>query len=590
MDNSELNDQSNDQQEEAEIKNNKEDNEEMEEDILSKLEEEGNKIGDIVDNAQLNIISKYGNCSEDELKQILEEKNESLLKLHKEKEESKTKLNEIIKNLNDLIAKNEELLYKGEEDEQSIEQLERILKIRTKDLEIAKSTNISYQKHFKAIQKKEKEKAANEKSNAVEAKIDKIRKENLKYKNDINELKKEYTTQSKKLEFSSNKKTQDNIKSYTNEIKSLSNKKHEYHLKLMMNQKSLDSIKKELTNLENMSNAYIKEESDATQASKIIEWIDMIKNDLSGSNEEIWERVDSGNSKVVQAVNEERQKVKESQQKEKLRLPKIEQNYSNEIRANSSSGSKKYKYSSNQPLAIKVPVQSKKIPEINLIKSARISGAGERKDGFKGIFTKYTYLQKNIANLNSSLKKSMSKNKEQNKEQIIELTSEECLKNDYDNTNDADYKLLLDKIKEYEKTNERLEKNIKDYEKMSERKLKDISNTILFNSQKLLELQQENDLISSEIGNLEKIYELTLEQNKIKKELKLTERKNKKIQPIDQSVTSNEILKQLNGEVNEEDKKKDQIDINAGVVEANQSNIGIAIDESHAKNIKCKIN
>ena len=64
----------------------------------------------------------------------------------------------------------------------------------------------------------------------------------MQFKSDITKLKKENNEQSKKLEYSSNKKTEDDIKSYTDEIQSLTSKKHDYHLKLAMHQKSLDSI------------------------------------------------------------------------------------------------------------------------------------------------------------------------------------------------------------------------------------------------------------------------------------------------------------------------------------------------------------
>lgn len=506
------------------------------ENVLSNLEEDSNKIGDVVTDKNINLISKYANYSEDELRQLLNEKNESLIKLNKEKEDSKTKLNNIIKKLNDLIAKNGEILYNGEENPQSIEELERLIKIKTKDLESAKSTNCSYQKQYKFIQKKEKEQNEKEKLNIIENKIDELKIENMKYKNNINQLKKENTFQSKQLENISNEKQKNNIKGFTDDIQSISNKKHEYHLKLVINQKSLDSILKELKNLEKMN---------YNNDPKIKYWMDLIQADLKGTTDDIWKRVDAGESQVVKAMNEEIKKslkdMKDSKNKENIVLPVIHDNRSSSL-------------------------SSKRLKNTRFDES-------NKKDGFKGIFSKYTYLQNVYPSLYMT-----DVNAKKKGNVPVSMTNEECLKFDYDNTSEEDYKLLLAKIKEYQKTNERLEKNIKDFEKTSDKKLKDISNSILYNSQKLLELQQENDLISSEIGNLEKIYELTLEQNKIKKELKLSQRKKRKIN-MEHSVTSNEILQQLNKVVSDDKYEKTHKDI----TELNYQN-DLDID---GKKIKC---
>ena len=145
--------------------------------------------------------------------------------------------------------------------------------------------------------------------------------------------------------------------------------------------------------------------------------------------------------------------------------------------------------------------------------------------------------------------------------------------------------------------NTRKEKSMKDYEKMSEKKLKDISNTINQNSEKLSNLIEQNSLLKNEIMNLTKILELTMEQNKLKKEIKANESKFiKTINPQqhtynDPSVTGNDILQELNGLKDEEEKKRSFNPTGGNIIAEehdNKNNItGMEHQESN-KNIKCK--
>ena len=144
--------------------------------------------------------------------------------------------------------------------------------------------------------------------------------------------------------------------------------------------------------------------------------------------------------------------------------------------------------------------------------------------------------------------------------------------------------------------NTRLERSTKEYEKMSERKLKDISLTISQNSEKLNQLLEQNRLLKNEIANLTKILELTMEQNKLKKEIKQNESKFiKTINPPQQhtyndpSVTGNDILQELNGLKDEDDKKRSINPTASNIIEEEQDNNKVLGGIESNKNIKCKV-
>ena len=111
------------------------------------------------------------------------------------------------------------------------------------------------------------------------------------------------------------------------------------------------------------------------------------------------------------------------------------------------------------------------------------------------------------------------------------------IENDYENTTDSDYRQLLDKKTQYLETNMRLEKNIKEIERTKKSKILDISFTVQENEKRLKELKLQNDLLEQEIINLENLYQLTIDKERLKKEIKMNkniviEENNKKKQKL----------------------------------------------------------
>ena len=62
-------------------------------DIMKQINEEAEKLDTIIDKNDIKVFSKYEDLDEKELEKLLDEKNENILKLNNQKEETKNNLN-----------------------------------------------------------------------------------------------------------------------------------------------------------------------------------------------------------------------------------------------------------------------------------------------------------------------------------------------------------------------------------------------------------------------------------------------------------------------------------------------------------------
>ena len=503
---------------EININSQNEKNESLKNEILEKANSQ--KSVKLEDKKNLN-LNKYENYSIKELKEEIINKNNTLLKLNDEKEESKLKLNTIIKDLNTLISQNENYLYGKTPDLSSIKRLQQLYTVRKKDLENSKKINQTFKSQHQLFENRANNVLTPEKINTFEEQIDLIKKENLEMNIKIKELKDKNVVSTKELNVcANNKKFPLKIKGYTDDVKSLASKKHDYYTKLNMNKRSLDNLIKEKGILEKLYDINLKNCKNENFISRINFWFNLIKNDLNGSLEEIMERIETNNSKFIEEIDR-RNLLKTKNNKNQLYLPLINEGIN---RARSSSPKKKSetlnKYDNNN------------------------------KKQYQGIFNKYSILKENNLDKNY-MKKSLRKNnsitiKEENK---IDLE----IMNDYFSTTDDEYRDLLGRKDQFIETNSRLENNIKEVQKTSSKKLKNISRSISDNAIRLNSLKQQNELLNSEIINLEKVLELTIQQNEIKNEIKRNESKFIKLnqRPInDITVSDTNILKELKDDDN----------------------------------------
>ncbi len=507
-------------------------------DIMKKINEAADNLESIIDKNDLKIFSKYEDLNEEQLKKLLEEKSENLIKLNKQKDDSKIKLSNLLKELNKTITDNTEILYKEKPEPETIYNLQKEIENKKKELKVVKNMNHSCKCQYNAINNKLNKKNNKNNDNNSETQISNLKNENKKLQIDIRRYKDESITKKKDVKnLVDNKIFPNMMKIKAEEIRNLTNSKHKYYTKIKDCMKSLDNVIKEIYHLEDISNQKFKEEGDENLNNKINFWINLIKSDLSGTQDEIISKIEKKESKFLNELKKtdfNNNKVKSSSFDEN-----IKENNNNVVKSSNLNFSQRKNKISN-------------LNNINL------------KNSHKGIFGKFNYLkQKPNSSINkyklSSINLSSEEIKINNyKSTCNNIDIDNIIQKDYEDTTDSEYRELLDKKSQYLETNMRLEKNIKEIERTKKTKLLNISYTVQENEQKLKELKAQNDLLEQEIVNLQNLYQLTIDKERLKQEIKEKEKKkiieenNKKKENLvgdkskmDNSNTENIILNEL---------------------------------------------
>ena len=483
----------------------------------NELKEESShkELDDIITPNDLNIYSsKYSNLSEEELLNEISKKNKILLQLNDEKDQSKSQLNELIKKLNDLISNNSEVLYKKDCDPEIIQQLEKIIEIRKRELEISKKVNSTFKSQEKSIRNKANNVLNQEKMNQIENKLTEYKKENQNLQIKIREMKNKSILNGKEMKDlkSDNLKK---IKSLGGEMKTLNSKKNDYVNKFNLNNRSLDNVLKENKKLEELFNANIKENSDEIIVKNINFWMKIIKSDLNGTNDEIFNRVEDNKSAFIKEYDKRNNNFNNNSIKSnrKIQLPPLD-NSTNTlnrllIRARSSSPKNNNNNNNNNNNFL---ISQKKLQNSNIFNKFSIFKQDKSK------------LPRYMLNKNDALKRKIIINAKNEENKIFDnninnILNDNIILDDYDSTTDNDYRELTHKKEQYNEMNIRIENSIKEMIKTNKKKLKNVQITINENANKLQTLKTQNDLLKTEIENLQKILELTIEQNKIKHEI-----------------------------------------------------------------------
>ena len=480
-------------------------------------EESSHKVDDIINPNDLNIYSsKYSNLSQEELLNEISKKNKILLQLNDEKDQAKSQLNELIKQLNDLISNNSEILYKKETDPEIIQQLEKILDIRKRDLQISKKVNNTFKSQEKSIRTKANNVLNQEKMNQIENKLNEYKKDNQNLQIKIREMKNKSILNGKEMKDlkSDNLKK---IKSLGGEMKTLNSKKNDYVNKFNLNNRSLDNVLKENKKLEELFNANIKENSDEIIVKNINFWMKIIKSDLNGTNDEIFNRVEDNKSAFIKEYDKRNNNNNiNPKQKRKIHLPPLDNSANNLnrllIRARSSSP-KNNNNNNNINISNNNLISQKKLPNLNIFNKFSIFKQDKSK------------LPRYMLNKNDALKRKIIINAKNEENKIFDnnninnILNDNIILDDYESTTDNDYRELTHKKEQYNEMNIRIENSIKDMIKTNRKKLKTVQNTINENANKLNVLKTQNNLLQTEIENLQKVLELTIEQNKIKNEI-----------------------------------------------------------------------
>ena len=480
-------------------------------DIMKKINEAADNLESIIDKNDLKIFSKYEDLNIEQLKKLLNEKNQNILKLNNQKEESKNVLNNLLKQLNKSITDNAETLYREKPDPERLFDLQKEMENKKKELKFAKKMNHSCKTQYSAINNKLNQKKEDIGDNNGEVKISNLKNENKKLQFDIRKFKDETVIKKKDV-----KNIVDNIvfpnlmKKKADEIRNLTNSKHKCYTKMQICINSLENLIKEINHLEESSKVKYQEDGDEILNNKLNFWIDIIKSDLSGTKDEILEKIDNNETNFLREINKIEIKVNNS-----------DANITN-IRAKSTSFDENIK-DNNYSVGRSYNLYTSK-GKNNVARTSH-----------KGILGKFNYLkQKPNTYLNKNKINKINISSEEIKMNNYKKTNDNIdidniIQKDYEDTTDNEYRQLLDKKAQYLETNVRLERNIKEIEKTKKLKLLNISSTVEDNEQRLKDLKAQNDLLEKEIMNLQNLYQLTIDKERLKLEIKEKEKKNKKL-------------------------------------------------------------
>ena len=273
-------------------------------DLIAKINQEANALNGEINSSNLKVFEKYHNLSIKELKILLSQKNENILSLNEQKAKYKKILNEIIKNLNNVIRRNSDFLNGESASQELILNLQRIKEEKTKEFENSKKYNKLYKSQLMNIKDKfSYGEEGKKKISPIEVKINNLKKQNILIKKEINDIRIDKLKHKKEYELvTDNKVFTHNVKIKTEEMDSFTAQKQGYYNKFNMSLKSLDNVIKEVKRFEEIYNASINEEMDEYLVKKINFWMNLIKSDLLGEKSEILSRIESGQSLFLKKI------------------------------------------------------------------------------------------------------------------------------------------------------------------------------------------------------------------------------------------------------------------------------------------------
>jgi len=465
-----------------------------------------------------------GDMSEDELYELIEEKNGQLIDLNKKTKKLKTKLTSIIKMLNEKIAENAEILYKKEINPLEFQWLTEQYEAKRKTLQIEQKINHSYKIQYNILQNKLKNRnnvkemknanllskvaskendinsntqslKSNSKTNIVngrlymnvEDQINIIKNENKDILSKINEIKNKKISQKKEVDVIISGDLESQLKSKAEELQQIKILKKDAIEKFNTTNRAIEMMNKKVEHYEekiNEINQNEYEDEDGGQGGggaldNYIFWLEIIKDEITNRNqEELLELIKEGNSNFINELKKARELAKKRKKKKKLL-----QDGSTDMN-NDNNNSDKNNTSRKQN---------------------------------KNLYKIFSILNNNKPNSN---KESNDEN-----ENLLKLAENINIFNDF---TDMEYRELINKKEEYLETNMRLDNNIKNFSKTKNSKLSKITKSLKLKEVQLKIIKEKNRLVQDEVNNLENIYQLSLEKEKIRKEIEKKMNQNKR--------------------------------------------------------------
>ena len=483
-------------------------------DIMKKINEEAEKLDNIIDKNDIKVFSKYEDLDENELEKLLEEKTQNILKLNNQKEESKNNLSLLLNKINKIITDNYDVLYKEAPSQELIGELNQEIEYKKKECKIAKNMNNSIKIQYNSINNKfsKKPEAGSIEEDALL--LNKLKADNKKLTISIRKFKDNLLS---KKDEKNEHKTEDFpniVKLKTDEIRNLTVQKHDYFAKIKSSIKSLENVKNEIKHFEEKLKKQEDKDKNEKLNNRINFWITLIKNDLSGNAEENISRIVKNESNFIKEINKIDSKNKSVKLKNKIKNSSFDE------------------VSDQRDINSNMSFRETNIPYINSSNMNRKSNNNllDSKSLHKGIFSKFTYLKHKPHS--SSMNKNYIINSEEFKiNQYNEFDSnsnmEGIIQKDFEETTDNEYRELVEKKSQYLETNLRLEKNIQEIKKTKKSKVNNVYNTVQKNKKNLDDLKEQNNLLENEIMRLQNLFLLTIDKEKLKMEIKEKNKKNK---------------------------------------------------------------
>ena len=343
-------------------------------DIMKKINEEAEKLEPIINKNDIKVFSKYEDLSEEELKKLLEEKTENLVKLNTQKEQSKNNLSILLNQINKTITDNYELLYKENPDPDILFLLHKEAEYKKKEFQISKKMNTSIKKQYSSINNKMTKNPDNPGTVEEDAiLLNNLKLENKKLKISITKYKSNLTLSNK--EEKNEHKTSDFpniVKMKSDEIRNLTMQKHEYYNKIKASVKSLMNVKNEIEHLEKILKKQEEKEKNEKLKNKIYFWINLIRGDLGEITDDDITKIIKNESNFIKELN----KIEARNRNSNINNNKIQIHSIEEINNNSDEKNSNMSF------------RETNIPYINSSNMTRKS-VEEPKTLHKGIFSKF---------------------------------------------------------------------------------------------------------------------------------------------------------------------------------------------------------
>ena len=419
------------------------------------------------------------------LKDQIHEKMEKISELSLSQDTNKKTLTELLQKLNHAIRNNAELLYSGEgilgysnvnENENKIDkkakigELRLLLENKKKELVQSKEKNENYKNKYNNLIKDYKV-SSNSKMDIFHKQINTMKNNNLLLNKKIKILNTKTHLEGKKLDLNSKIKNNNEIKKFSDEYTTLMKEKYKHYMKLNNNKKLIKDALEQFQYLMKMINREENEKKNDKEKDKFLdkiknlkleEEINNLKEDLSGNEETIYNRVISDKAIILE-------KYKKINKSSSI-IMSNNKNYNNNKSINK--------------LRIKLISKDKNVNENN--KNKKILNSKSCDD-----FIAKEKIYNNINNIN-----------------------DEDININYETMTNSDYDKIKEKNQKYFNLDERLDKSIKELSLFYERKIKEINSVLDINSKQLSNIQQENELLKSKIADLGKILESNKKEKK----------------------------------------------------------------------------